>query len=1145
MAEKLVVGPINKGLRTDREPFIIDNDSFPTLVNSYQWRGRIKRKRGTEFLGRLNRFVSGIAGIQGATKSNPAILTAFNNFKVGESVFITGVVGMTELNGNTYTILAVTPGSITINVDSTGFTTYVSGGTAQEIITLALGSGNLFSDFSLGPNPTLVPGTISITDTVTGFIYTDPNMDGKLYNVTATITGATQANPCVLTAANDFPSVGSVFISGVQGMTQLNGNTYTIISRTPTTITINVDSTGFTPYTSGGVAGYSDTANITNATQSNPLVLTALNNFPGVGSVFITGVNGMTELNGNTYTIVSDNPTSITLSVDSTSFHPYITGGIASFFVLAGTVNYSTGAFTITGAGVDTVTAIFNYYPDLPVMGIRTAQVQPDLLLAPARTIVFDTVYSYEIANTLGADGEYLIYDVSFFKNPASTVFNLHTYTQKTVWTPVTWSGEDFQQFWTTNFSGAMWATNGKPGMQFQLMTAISIPFTFQLTITVPTNLNVVVGDWIFVNETGNPTVDQQTGFVVAVAQGLVTTTITATFPFANMSGAVTPGMVQYLTNLSPDNPGDGIRWFDGDPTGGGNYPPTQPFGWVNYSPPLSQGSFSINQTPNGQYYLVGATMIYPFRDFLLFVGPWIQGSGRSTSSTPIWLQDTVIFCANGTPYYTASFDNSTNPYSSAKIYNAMVVPVNQTAYPMVAWEDVTGFGGYISSGLAQPITTLVPNEDVLIFGYPKAFTRLIYTGNNLIPFLFYRINTELGASSTFSAITFDKGSFTTGNFGICLTTQVASQRVDLEIPDQVFKINFLNQGYERVCAGRDFLNEWVYITYPSNSVMWKFPNQTLMYNYRDNSWAIHNEAYTSYGLFYPITGDTWASKKIMWTEATDTWNASIPSVGNAELVGGNQQGFLLIRNNETGEGSSLFISNIDPVTGIVTSPDHCLNSDDPYSGASNYIVFENVLGPVTSGGIDINGRIFRVTDVMDANTFKTFPLIDGGSYLGGGTMKRAYVPFIQTKQFPLSWGESRKTIIGPQMYLFTRTTNGQITLNIYLSTDPSTVYNNPATNDGMVYSQLLYTCPESTNLGLTPSNVNLQQINQVSTNGSSSNNQSQIWHRMNTSLIGDTVQVGFTISDDQMLDPNFNNQFVELEFHAMTIDVRPGGYLA
>src|SRR5436190_7331051 len=55
MTQKLVVGPVDKGLKTDRLPFNIDNDSFPVLRNAYQWRGRVKRKRGTQFLCRLQR----------------------------------------------------------------------------------------------------------------------------------------------------------------------------------------------------------------------------------------------------------------------------------------------------------------------------------------------------------------------------------------------------------------------------------------------------------------------------------------------------------------------------------------------------------------------------------------------------------------------------------------------------------------------------------------------------------------------------------------------------------------------------------------------------------------------------------------------------------------------------------------------------------------------------------------------------------------------------------------------------------------------------------------------------------------------------------------------------------------------------------
>lgn len=74
------------------------------------------------------------------------------------------------------------------------------------------------------------------------------------YLQSAVITGATQATQAVLTAANSFSAGESVLIAGVIGMTQLNGNTYTIVSATPTTITLNVNSTGFTAYSSGGTA---------------------------------------------------------------------------------------------------------------------------------------------------------------------------------------------------------------------------------------------------------------------------------------------------------------------------------------------------------------------------------------------------------------------------------------------------------------------------------------------------------------------------------------------------------------------------------------------------------------------------------------------------------------------------------------------------------------------------------------------------------------------------------------------------------------------------------------------------------------------------------------------------------------------------
>jgi len=67
--------------------------------------------------------------ITGITQAVQAVITANNTFIVGQLIEINNVLGMTQLNGNTYSIVNVTPTTITINVDSTAFGAYVSGGT--------------------------------------------------------------------------------------------------------------------------------------------------------------------------------------------------------------------------------------------------------------------------------------------------------------------------------------------------------------------------------------------------------------------------------------------------------------------------------------------------------------------------------------------------------------------------------------------------------------------------------------------------------------------------------------------------------------------------------------------------------------------------------------------------------------------------------------------------------------------------------------------------------------------------------------------------------------------------------------------------------------------------------------------------------
>jgi len=645
--------------------------------------------------------------------------------------------------------------------------------------------------------------------------------------------------------------------------------------------------------------------------------------------------------------------------------------------------------------------------------------------------------------------------------------------------------------------------------MQFKPIVAVTVtsggpPAIVNLQIT---GHGLVVGDFLFINEVvGTTGINFQTGYVTVVVDA---NNVTVEFPNATIATNGTGGIAQYLTNRS-DATKDCLRWYDGDPTNGNATNPTLNgnLGWVNFAPPLCQKPYVISGLPAAIYYLVGAVMIIPFKDRLLFLGPVIQTSGGS----PIYLQDTIIYSQNGTPYYTCSYTNVPNaavdtPTNPNVVFNPILIPNGQTATASAYFEDSTGFGGFVRAGVDQPILTTSPNEDVLIVGFSTIQTRLIYSGNDIIPFNFFVTNSELGSGSTFSTINMDEGVITRGNRGFIITSQVKAQRIDLNIPDEVFEVNLLNNGNERFCAQRDFINEWIYFTYPVNTIAYKFPNQTLQYNYRDESWAIFRECYTTYGTFRKQTGYTWATIGTLyasWNLWNAPWSAGASTLLQPDVAAGNQQGFIAIRDEGTGEQPSLYIQNI--VGSVVTSPDHCLNLGD-------YIIITGCMGTVST---QVNAKIFSVS-LTSQNTFSLSPALPAGlTYVGGGLMTRLYVPYIQTKQFPTAWGDARKTRLGVQQYLLSTTANSQITLLIFLSQNANNPYNdgpivpsNLSQNNALIYDTLLYTCPESTNLGLTPANINLNMV--------TAPQQQQIWHRVSSSLIGDTVQVAFTMSDAQM----------------------------
>ena len=85
--------------------------------------------------------------------------------------------------------------------------------------------------------------------------------NGQILEGDKTISGATQANPVVITATSHGYSNGDeISITSVSGMTELNNKRYLVANKTTNTFEItnvdgtNINGTSFTAYTSGGVA---------------------------------------------------------------------------------------------------------------------------------------------------------------------------------------------------------------------------------------------------------------------------------------------------------------------------------------------------------------------------------------------------------------------------------------------------------------------------------------------------------------------------------------------------------------------------------------------------------------------------------------------------------------------------------------------------------------------------------------------------------------------------------------------------------------------------------------------------------------------------------------------------------------------------
>lgn len=274
--------------------------------------------------------------------------------------------------------------------------------------------------------------------------------------------------------------------------------------------------------------------------------------------------------------------------------------------------------------------------------------------------------------------------------------------------------------------------------------------------------------------------------------------------------------------------------------------------------------------------------------------------------------------------------------------------------------DDIRGRGGWVEAATNEYIQSAAFIGDLLVVQFERSTWALRYSGNELQPFYWDRINIELGAKSTFSEVQFDRAILGIADKAIVQCDGNSVTPIDAQIPDEVFEIHNQNNGPLRVHGIRDFKNRLVYWTFPNDDENGTYPNRVLVYNYENQSYAFFTDSFTCYGTWQRFNDLRWQDlTDTTWTESTFPWDSPINQSGFPSIIAGNQQGFTFVLNTEAQNASSRQIKSFTLSTGAndplkITSPNHNLQDGD-------WIYITGVNESV-SGNLDIvNGRVFNV----------------------------------------------------------------------------------------------------------------------------------------------------------------------------------------
>jgi len=273
----------------------------------------------------------------------------------------------------------------------------------------------------------------------------------------------------------------------------------------------------------------------------------------------------------------------------------------------------------------------------------------------------------------------------------------------------------------------------------------------------------------------------------------------------------------------------------------------------------IQRPQFLINSTSGSKYeYITTALDVKIYQNRLLIIQPTLSVNGIQGQSI----------------YWSAEFD-----------------PFN--------FIQITGSGGFLAASTGDFIISTEFVRDVLIVFFTNSIWRFRYTGDQYNPFIFERISASKSTNTPYGTVAYDERATTGGNTGLLSCDAVNVQRYDLPIIDY-YETQFSEEYYSQTFSQRyDNLNQtWMLYVSTSNPLdlidsVAPGSDRALIYNFIENTWATYEfEDYmTCLGLFYKISGTTWADLDIPWSEAEFTWSSYASQSSSPILLSGDTVG--------------------------------------------------------------------------------------------------------------------------------------------------------------------------------------------------------------------------------------------------------------